>query len=377
VPEDREPAAVLGGPIEEAQELRLGPLCREAQVALLGQRHVHCGQRDLHEPERLVALEAPGAERARDPGTESNGVREADARVVAEAECLELGEIPVRIRSQVVVAVAADRTGERFEHSLLLAEAVRVVRCGVAPVEPDLGAQLEQRLDKTRPQALVAFRRRAVVRIVVRREDEEGGSRGAAAALLGHDLLEAPVRIRAAQSVQRCGRETGRLAHRRSEPDAEQVALQPRGGGAKPGARPTPRRVDVVGEGDDEACRPKSELLAETLERWIERVEARPFGAKAAVLVARAFSLLDAGEVKERLGQVVRIGTLAALDLLPGLGPVGNVVPEAELRRADGIQHPACAPLDGSGDHGSALRATRARCTSPGFGSSRAKTAST
>ncbi len=120
-----------------------------------------------------------------------------------------------------------------------------------------------------------------------------------------------------------------------------------------------------------------TELAAQPLERWVERVEARPLGAKAAVLVTWASSLLDARQVEEALGDVVALRTLPALDSLPRVRVVRQVVAEADLRRADGIQDPAGTALGRGGNHRSALRTTRARWTAAGFGSSRAKTAST
>jgi hypothetical protein len=94
------------------------------------------------------------------------------------------------------------------------------------------------------------------------------------------------------------------------------------------------------------------------------------------VFVARAVALLDSGKVEERGGEVV-VRLLAAVDLLPRGGVVGNVVAEAEVARADRVEHPAGTAIDLLGNHRSALRTTRARWTAAGRGSSRAKTAST
>ena len=49
-------------------------------------------------------------------------------------------------------------------------------------------------------------------------------------------------------------------------------------------------------------------LRAQPFQRRIERIEARPLGAKAAVLVARAVALLDAGEMEERRRRVSSAG---------------------------------------------------------------------
>ena len=95
------------------------------------------------------------------------------------------------------------------------------------------------------------------------------------------------------------------------------------------------------------------------------------------MLVARAVPFLDPGEMEERLGEVVSGRPLAAVDLLPRLGAIRNVVAEPELARADRVEHPARPPLDRLGNHRKMPRTTRAVWTSPGLRSSRAKTAST
>src|SRR5204863_114886 len=82
--------------------------------------------------------------------------------------------------------------------------------------------------------------------------------------------------------------ERRRLAERRPEPRAEHVALEARRRAAHADARPSPRVVDVVRERDPERGIAETELLAQALERWIERIEPRPFGTEAPVLVARA-----------------------------------------------------------------------------------------
>ena len=277
--------------------------------------------------------------------------------------------------------MAGDRSGERFELLLLRREPHGIVRRGVAPVQADLPAGLEQRLDEARPQPAVRLGGGAVVRVVMARDHVEGRAGRAAAAFLRQDLLEAPVGIRAAQAVQRHGREPCRLTHRGAEPRVANVLLQPCGRTAQADARPAPRRVDVVRERDREArsivSRGDAELSPQTLERRIERIQAGPLGAKAAVLVAGTVSLLDAGKMEEAVGEVVADRSLAAIDLLPGSGVVRQVVAEAELGRADRVEHPARTSFDDGRNHRSALRTTRARCTAPGFGSSRAKTPST
>jgi hypothetical protein len=137
-----------------------------------------------------------------------------------------------------------------------------------------------------------------------------------------------------------------------------------------------------VGEGDGEAGaapagRIELQAAAQAIERRIERVERRGGGAKAIVLVARAVALLDAGEVEERLGELVALRALSALDLRPGLFAVRKVVAEPDVSRADRVEDPARPPLDGLRNQRNTLLASLAAWTSPGLGSSRAKTAST
>src|SRR4029450_1857321 len=84
----------------------------------------------------------------------------------------------------------------------------------------------------------------------------------------------------------------------------------------------------------------------EPFERRIERVETRGCCSEAVVLVPQPVALLDPGKVEERLGEVVSLRSLTALDLLPRLGPVRQVVAEAEIARADRVEHPARPSLD-------------------------------
>jgi hypothetical protein len=125
------------------------------------------------------------------------------------------------------------------------------------------------------------------------------------------------------------------------------------------------------------ARRIELEAAPQALERRIERVETRAGGAKAIVLVARAVALLDPGEVEERLGEVVAVRALPAVDLGPGLFAVGKVVAEAQVARSDRVQNPAGPALDRLRDQRNTPFTSRAACTRPGFGSPRAKTAST
>jgi len=292
VPEDRERSAVRRRPVEQRVQPWLGALRRQAEVALLRQRGVHRCERDLEHVGRRFVFEVPGVERPREAGAKPDRVREAERRVVAERQ---LRHIPVRVAAEVVVAVAGDGPGKGLELRLLLGEARRIVGGRVAAVQPDLGAGLPQCLDELRPELVVRLGRRAVVRIVVSREHEERGTLRAVAPLLRDDLLETPVRVGAAHTVHGRRDERGGLAERRRKPNAQHVPLQPRGRPAHADARPAPRVVDVVREGDAERAVGEAELRAQPLQRRVERIETRPLGPKTAVLVVRARALFDAG----------------------------------------------------------------------------------
>src|SRR5262249_39352015 len=149
------------------------------------------------------------------------------------------------------------------------------------------------------------------------------------------------------------------------------IALQPRGRAPEADPRPTPRVVHVVRECDGERPVCEAELLAQALKGRIERIEPRPLGAEAAVLVPRPVALFDPREMEEAGGELV-LRKLTPPNQLPGLRVVRDIVAEADLRRADRVEHPARAAFDLRGYHVTALRTTRARCTSAGFGSSTA-----
>src|SRR5437763_4399196 len=74
MPEDREPAAVLRGPVEQREDPRLRSRGRQAPVTLLGEGRVHHRERHLDEIRRPVALEIPDLEGMCDPGAETEGV---------------------------------------------------------------------------------------------------------------------------------------------------------------------------------------------------------------------------------------------------------------------------------------------------------------
>jgi len=54
--------------------------------------------------------------------------------------------------------------------------------------------------------------------------------------------------------------------------------------------------------------------------------------------------------VKEGGGELVFLRQLAALDLLPGLGPEWQIVAEPKIGCAERVQHPPSPPLDALGN---------------------------
>ena len=200
-----------------------------------------------------------------------------------------------------------DRAGELLEALLLGGDPRGVVRGRVAAVETDLGAGVEQRLDESRAEPLVLLGGRPVELVRVLGHEEEG-RRGAAAPLVGEDPVEAPEGVGAARLVQRRAGESAQLAQPRTDTPADQVRLRASSCSLEPDPRPLPRRVDVVRERDREtraapARRFRAELSPQPFEGRVERVETGGRRPEAVVLVTRAVSLLDAGEVEERLGQ--------------------------------------------------------------------------
>jgi hypothetical protein len=276
VPENRETATVLGRPIEQSQHPRLGGRGRQPSVPLLGQRRIHHREWHLDQIGGLVPRDIPHPEWMCDPGTEAEGVWKAERGVIAEADVGERHEIPVRIGAEVVVAVPEERPVQLREKGALPREAVEVLGGEIAAVEADLGPCAGERLDELRAEPLVRLRRGAVGTVAVARHDEERRPR-AVLALLGGDLREAPVRVAAAQPVERHAREAARLVERRPHAARESVSLQPRRSAEHADARPAPRHVHVVRQRDRE-CRVavarclQPELLPQPLERRVERV---------------------------------------------------------------------------------------------------------
>jgi hypothetical protein len=174
-------------------------------------------------------------------------------------------------------------------------------------------------------------------------------------ALLGHDLREAPVRVALAELVERHAREPARFVQRGTGLAREHVSLEARGSAEHADARPAPRHIDVVRQRDHEAgaAVPRSlhaELAAQPLERRIERVEAGRRREETPMAVAGRADLLDPGEMEEGGGEVVSFGQLAALDLLPGLGPVWQVVAEGKTPRPERVENPASPGLHALGN---------------------------
>src|SRR5262245_53673347 len=126
VPEDGKSAAVLSGPVEERAEPRAGFVDAEVEVALCGQSHVHRGKWNLDEVARRLTLEVPRTERVREPRPEADRVSEAEGRVVGEAGRLDRPEVSVRVDTQEVVTLAADRSRQLLEALLLARDTGRL-----------------------------------------------------------------------------------------------------------------------------------------------------------------------------------------------------------------------------------------------------------
>ena len=280
----------------------------------------------------------------------------------------------MRIDAQVVIALALHRACQLLERLLLLAQPLRVLGRRVAPVQPDLGPARPERLDQARPQPVVRLGRSAVGGVAVSGHHEERRA-GVPLPFDGDDSLEAPVGIGAAQPVDGDAGERAGFTERRPPAAGEGMGLEPRCRPADSDRCPAPGRVHIVRERDGErraapARRLCAEPRAQPLEGRVERVETRCGDRKAAVLVARAVALLDPGEVEERLCDLVPLRPLAALGLLPRLGPELDLGAGSAQR----LQHPAGPRLHVHSPN--APSAYRTALTSAGFGSSAAKTPS-
>jgi len=93
-------------------------------------------------------------------------------------------------------------------------------------------------------------------------EDEERRRARTRAPLECRDLVEAPVRIGAAQAMQRRRGERRRFAERRRRACAKNVALHARGRAAQADPGPAPGIVDVVRERDRELVPAHAQLAA-------------------------------------------------------------------------------------------------------------------
>ena len=284
------------------------PLGRcEPQVALLGQRRVHHRQRQLDQAERPVLGQVVGPVGEREAGPQADRIAVALARVVGEAEPVDLGQGRVRLVAQVVEAHAGDGgAGQLLQPRPLLGDALGPLRRRVARVQADLVALRGDLGDDGRTQPVVRRRVGAVGGDVVAGHDEVGRA-AAVAALDGRDALVRPVRVGAAQ-----------VAHGRrgqAEHLGGGVARMPRagrpagaGGGAeqRPRPAPAPGDVDVVREGDGEGraagvADVGAELAQQAVDRRPRGVGERRGRREAAVLVAgRAGPLLPPRQVPER-----------------------------------------------------------------------------
>ena len=217
MPEDRERTALLGRPVEQLEHARLRLGCREPRVTFLGERRIHHRERHLDEVCGTVLGKVPRPERVRDAGAETEGVREAQRRVVTEANPGERRKVSVWVDAEVVVALPDQRAVELRQERPLARESFEVLRGEVAAVKPDFRTGLEQSLDQPRPEPIVRLGRRAVGPVSVPGHEKERRT-STAPTLFGRDLGEAPVGIGSAKFVQRHPCEPAHLVHRR--PDA-------------------------------------------------------------------------------------------------------------------------------------------------------------
>jgi len=157
----------------------------------------------------------------------------------------------VRVDPEVVVAVADEGPVELREQRALAREPTEVLGCEVAAVETDLRSCRDERLDQPGTEALVRLGSSAVGAVTVTRHDEERRA-GAVLALLLDDLRETPVRIAAAELVERDAREPMRLVERRPHAAGEHVTLEARCRAVHADPGPAPWHVDVVRERDGE-----------------------------------------------------------------------------------------------------------------------------
>ena len=154
VPEDRDRPADVGHPFEQPQRALEAGGGREPQVALLGQGRIHHRQRQLDQAERPLLGQVVGPVREREPGPQADRVAVALARVVAEAEPVELGQGRVGVVAQVVEAHSRHRrAGQLLEPGPLLGDPLGPLRARVARVQADLVALRRDLGDDGRPQA--------------------------------------------------------------------------------------------------------------------------------------------------------------------------------------------------------------------------------
>src|SRR5207253_556354 len=85
-------------------------------------------ERHLDEVGGPVAREVPRTEGVRDAGAEAEGVREAQRRVVAEADSGQRREVPVRVDAEVVVAMPYQRPVELRQERALARESLEIPR---------------------------------------------------------------------------------------------------------------------------------------------------------------------------------------------------------------------------------------------------------
>ena len=248
-------------------------------------------------------------------------------------------------------------------------------------MQPDLGSTGEEGLHEARAQPVVHVRCRAVRRMAMAGHEVER-MRHAARLRDPQDALEAPVRVGSPQLVERHGGERARLARGLAAVARARGVAQSRRSASHSDRRPAPGRVDVVREthGKMRAGPPRrleAELPAQSLDRWVERVEAARGAGKAPVLVALPVQLLHAGEVEEGLREIVSGRPLAPGQPLPGLLDVRHVVAEPGVAGTERVEDPTRTALHlRRRVHATTRRRMRATWASAGLGSSSASTAS-
>ena len=291
----------------------------------------------------------------------------------------------MRVDAEVVVALAGDGPGERLEPLLLRGETDRVVGGGVAPVQPDLGAGVEQRLDEARPQAArmpparrrragrawlgdheerraVAPRRRSSATICsklqfgsVPRSRCSGAARARGLAQRGARDAPAERRASAAQPHRAARSASSATGMSTSCVSATAKRAPPSRGGSTPSRRAAARAAGRAGRGTTHEARKPAVLVA-------RRRPASPRPARDGRTPRRDRRLPAARRARPAPTPPASYGRSS-----PKPASRAPIVSSTQRAR----RSTSC------GNHRKPPRTTRAAWTNAGLGSSRAKTAST